>query len=69
MYIKNVPPSITNFLFVIDDDKQISKDSWLKITRINNIGNENKEIQQKVIRISPEDQGILYSMLKEKFDG
>jgi len=69
MYIESLPTSLTNFCFVIDEtNKLISRDSWLKITRITNIGHD-KEIRQKVIRISPEEQGKLYQMLKEKFEG
>lgn len=68
MFLPNLPSSITNFQWETEA-QDISKSAWLKITRITNVGNDTKEIKQKVIRLGPDDQAQLYEMLQEKFEG
>jgi len=66
---RKAPSSLVCFDFNISVQTDKKEEEWLTITRVNNIGRIDKPIEQKMIRLSPEQQRELYFMLHEKFGG
>lgn len=69
--MSKVIKSLTQFEFVQTlnpTNPSEPEQEWLQLTHINDIGRVDKEIRQKIIRLSPEKQLELYLMLHAKFN-